>query len=60
MANLIERRCSCCGIIYKHEDYPSYISFCPNCMKDGFYEPYYTEDGIKPCRIFLGEDTMER
>lgn len=58
MSKLVERRCSCCGHIYKHEDYPSYISFCPKCMKDGFYEPYYTEDSIKPCQIFLGEDTI--
>ena len=58
MAKLLERRCSCCGHIYKHEDYPSYISICPKCMKDGFYEPYYTKDGIITCRIFLGEDTI--
>ena len=58
MAKLLERRCSCCGHIYKHEDSPSYISFCPKCMKDGFYETYYIEDGIKPCRIFLGEETI--
>lgn len=58
MANLIDRRCSCCGNIYKHEEYQSYISFCPNCLKDGFFEPYYTENGIMPCRIFLGEETI--
>ena len=58
MAKLLERRCNCCGHIYKHEDSPSYISFCHKCMKDGFYETYYIEDGIKPCRIFLGEETI--
>lgn len=58
MANLVERRCSCCGNVYKHEEYPSYISFCPKCKRDGFFEPYYTDDGIMPCRIFLGEETI--
>lgn len=58
MANLVERRCSCCGNTYKHEEAPSYISFCPNCKKDGFFEPYYTDNGIMPCLIFLGEETI--
>ena len=58
MANLVERRCSYCGNVYKHEEYPSYISFCPKCKRDGFFEPYYTDDGIMPCRIFLGDETI--
>lgn len=58
MSEIIEHRCSCCGHIYKHKNYHSYIALCPNCKMDGFYQPYYSEDGIMPCRIFLGEENI--
>lgn len=58
MGIFIERRCSCCGNLYRYEEYPSYISFCPSCKRDGFFESCYTENGIMPCRIYLGEDII--
>lgn len=58
MENNTERRCRNCGNKYKYEKVQSYILFCPKCNDFDYFEPYYTENGIKPCRIYLGEETI--
>lgn len=58
MSEIIEHRCSNCGHIYRHNNYLSYIALCPNCKMDASYQRWDTEDGIMPCRIFLGEEKI--
>lgn len=58
MSEIIEHRCSNCGHIYKHNNYLSYIALCPNCKMDASYQRLDTEEGIVPCRIFLGEEKI--
>lgn len=56
--NIVERRCHRCGNKYKYEKVPSYILFCPMCNEFDFFESYYTDNGIEPCRIYLGEEII--
>lgn len=58
MENNVERRCRNCGNKYKYENVQSYILFCSRCKKFDYYEPYYTDDGIRPCRIYLGDEII--
>lgn len=58
MENNIERRCRNCGNKYKYEKVQSYILFCSRCKKFDYYEPYYTSDGIEPCKIYVGEEII--
>lgn len=58
MRDIVERRCYRCGNIYKFEKVPSYILFCPRCKRFDYFEPYYTDNGIVPCRIYLGDEII--
>lgn len=58
MGDIVERRCYRCGNIYKYEKVPSYILFCPRCKRFDYFEPNYTDNGIIPCRIYLGDEII--
>ena len=58
MEDLVERKCCFCSYKYYHEKNISYISLCPRCHKDGYFESHYTKNGIKPCSIYLGAENI--
>lgn len=58
MEDIVERRCCRCGNKYKYEKVTSYILFCPRCKRFDYYEPNYTDNGIIPCRIYLGDEII--
>ncbi len=58
MGDIVERRCCRCGNKYKYEKVPSYILFCPRCKRFDYFEPNYTDNGIIPCRIYLGDEII--
>lgn len=58
MGDIAERRCCHCGNEYKYEKVPSYILFCPRCKRFDCFEPNYTDNGIIPCRIYLGDEII--